>query len=176
VLLAAGLRNPTVRKRYVAVRQLLAEYGRLDFHEPLLALLGCAAMDRERVEHHLGTVAAAFDAAKTVVKTPYRFASDISDAARPISIDGSRELIELGLHREAVFWLAATSSRCRHIIAADAPDLLPGFDGGYRALLADLGLDSFADRTRRCAEVEAFLPRLWEVAEEVLAANREIRD
>ncbi|MBI3971586.1 MAG: hypothetical protein HY332_09890 [Chloroflexi bacterium] len=54
VLLAAGLKNPTVRKRYVAARELLAEYGRLDFHEPFLALLGCAEMDRERVEHHLG--------------------------------------------------------------------------------------------------------------------------
>jgi hypothetical protein len=176
MLLAAGLKNPTVRKRYVAVRAVLAEYGRLDFHEPLLGLLGGAALDRARVEQHLDAVAAAFDAAKRVVKTPYRFASDISDAARRIAIDGSRELIERGFHREAVFWIAATYGRCRHIFAADAPDLLPRFDPGYRELLADLGLESFRERQRRCREVEAFLPRLWEVAEEILAANREIRD
>ena len=176
VLLVAGLKNPTVRRRYAAARDLLAEYGRLDFHEPLLALLGCAAMDRQRVEQHLDAVAAAFDAAKVALKTPYRFGSDISDAARPISIDGSRALIERGLHREAVFWLAATYSRCRHILAADAPDLLPRFDPGYRALLADLGIESFPDRSRRSREVEAFLPRVWEVAEAILAANREIHD
>ena len=177
VLLAAGLKNPTVRKRYVAAREVLAEYGRLDFQEPLLELLGCAAMEREQVEHHLDGVTAAFDAASRVtIKTPYRFASDISNAARPISIDGSRELIERGLHREAVFWLAATYGRCRTIFAADAPELLPRFDPSYRELLADLDIDSFEDRRLRCGEVEAFLPRVWEVAEEIMAANPDIED
>jgi hypothetical protein len=152
------------------------DYGRLDFHEPLLALLGCAEMNRRRVAHHLDAVTAAFDAAKVAFKTPYRFGSDISDAARPISIDGSRELIELGLHREAVFWIAATYSRCRAILAVDAPDLLARFDAGYGALLADLDIGSFADRRRRCDEVEAFLPQLWQVGEEILSANRSIRD
>ena len=37
--------------------------------------------------------------AKAVVRTPYRFAADISDSARPVAIDGSRELIERGYHR-----------------------------------------------------------------------------
>ena len=46
VLLVAGLKNPTVRRRYVAVRDLLAAYGRLDFHEPLLALLAQFAASR----------------------------------------------------------------------------------------------------------------------------------
>jgi hypothetical protein len=176
VLLVAALENPTVRRRYAAVREVLTAYGRLDTHEPLLALLGCAAMDRPRVEHHLDAVTAAFDAAKVAIKTPYRFGSDISDAARPISIDGSRELIERGLHREAVFWIVATFSRCRAIFAADAPDLLARFDRDYRELLANLGIGSVQDRHQRCAEVEAFLPRLWAVAEETLAANRQISE
>ena len=171
VLLVAGLENPTVRKRYAAARALLAEYGQLDFQEALLELLGCAQMERQRVEQHLAAVAATFDAAKGVSRTPYRFASDISDAARPISIDGSQELIERGLHREAVFWLVATYSRCRTILAADAPELLAQLDPGYRALLADLGLASFADRQRRSTEIVARLPSVWEVAEAIMAAN-----
>ncbi len=36
VLLVAGLKNPTVRRRYMAVRDLLAEYGQLAFYETLL--------------------------------------------------------------------------------------------------------------------------------------------
>lgn len=176
VLLVAGLRNPTVRRRYATVRELLAEYGRLDFHEPLLQLLGCSNMDRKRVEHHLDMVTIAFDAARVAYKTPYRFGSDISDAARPIAIDGSRELIEQGLHREAVFYIAATFSRSRAILAIDAPDLLPRFDVDYAALLTDLGIDSFEARRRRCNQIEAFLPQLWEVAEQILARNPEIRD
>ncbi len=42
VLLVAGLKNPTVRLRYLAVRELLATYGLSDFYETLLEPLGCA--------------------------------------------------------------------------------------------------------------------------------------
>ncbi|CAA9213150.1 MAG: hypothetical protein AVDCRST_MAG77-60 [uncultured Chloroflexi bacterium] len=177
VLLVAGLENPTVRRRYAAARDLLAAYGRLDFHEQLLALLGCAEMPRERVEQHLAAVTAAFDAAKSVFKTPYRFGSDISDAARPISIDGSRELIERGDHREAVFWLMATYSRCRTILSVDAPPAVQEqLEPGFRALIEDLGLGSFADRQRKADQVLAFLPHVWEVAEEIMAANSGIEE
>jgi hypothetical protein len=177
VLLVAGLKNPTVRRRYLAAQELLADYGRLDFYETLLEMLGCAGMSRGRAEQHLAAVAAVFDVAKTVIKTPYRFASDISDMGRPIAIDGSRELIERGYHREAVFYLVATYSRCQHVLSHDAPaEIQDRFSVGYRQLLADLGIVSFADLTRRCEQVKRFLPRVWEVAEAVMAANPGIED
>src|SRR4029077_5089804 len=97
--------------RYVVARELLANYGELDFYERLLDLLGCAQISRTRVVHHLSALPKVFDTAKTVIKTPFSFASDISDLARPIAIDGSRELIERGLHREAAFWIVVTYSR-----------------------------------------------------------------
>jgi hypothetical protein len=177
VLLVAGLENPTVRKRYAAARDLLAAHGRPDFHEELLAVAGCAGMTRQRAERHLDAVTAAFDAAKTAFKTPYRFGSDISDAARPISIDGSREMIERGDHREAVFWLVATYARCRTILSVDAPPAIQErHEPAFRALIADIGLASFADRQRRAEQVLAFLPRVWAVAEEILAANPRIEE
>lgn len=40
VLLVAGLRNPTVRRRYEAARDLLADHDGLDLHDRLLELLG----------------------------------------------------------------------------------------------------------------------------------------
>lgn len=175
VLLAAGLKNPTVRLRYVAVRELLAEYGRLDFYETLLELLGCRRMTRLRAAKHLDALAAVFDAAKTVVKTPFFFASDISDIARPIAIDGSRQLIEHGDHRAAIFWIVATYSRCQKVLDHDASvELQDRFSPGYRQLLGDLGITSFADLRRRGAQVEALLPAVWEVAEAIMAANPEI--
>ncbi|HEU5317886.1 MAG TPA: hypothetical protein VFX49_17375, partial [Chloroflexota bacterium] len=175
-LFAAALRDWTVRKRYVVSQQILTQYGRPDFHEALLALLGCAGMPAARAEHHLAGMAAAFDAAASVVKTPYRFASDISPPARPISVDGTRELIERGLHREAVFWIAATHGRCRHIFSVDAPELLETFDPVYQELLDDLGIGSFEARKRRSEAVAAFQPRMWEVTQEILAKNAEIVD
>lgn len=172
VLLVAGLRNPTVRQRYLAVKELLADYGQSAFYEPLLALLGCAQMNRAQVEAHLAPLAAAFDAAKTVIKTPFFFAADISDAARPVAIDGSRDLIARGYHREAIFWMVATYSRCQKVLYHDASDAMQAqFIPGYRHLLADLGIRSFADLAQGKAQIQAFLPQLWAVTEGILAAN-----
>ena len=176
VLLVAGLKNPTVRKRYVAARELLAEYDRLDFHERLLALLGCAQMSAEQVAAHVPALAQAFDAAAALVKTPILFASDISPAARSISIDGALEQIAHGLHREAIFWMVVTYTRCLHFLTQDAPaELLARHTPGFDALLADLGIDEFADLVRRRERVMAFLPELWAVAAEIIDANPNIQ-
>ncbi len=177
VLLVAGLKNPTVRQRYMAVRELLADYGHLDFHETLLKLLGCAQLGRGRVEHHLAALADVFDAATSMIRTPFPFASDISDIARPVAIDGSRDLIERGYHREAVFWIAVTYSRCQKVLHQDAPDELQDrFDTGHRQLLGDLGIASFTDLRERGDLVVTVLPRVWEMAEAIIAANPEIED
>jgi hypothetical protein len=177
VLLVAGLKNPTVRRRYLAARELLAEYGHLEFYISLLAMLGCAAIARTRVEHHLAALTGAFDAAKAVVKTPFSFASDISDVARPIAIDGSRELIEQGYHREAIFWMVATYSRCQKVLYHDAPlATQEKFSPGYRELLGDFGVTSLADLQQRKDQLREFLPRVWEVAEAIMAANPEIEE
>ena len=83
----------------MAVRELLAEYSRLEFHDSLLELLGCARISRGRVDEHLTALRHNFDAAKEAIKTQFAFASDISDIARPSAIDASLELIERGYHK-----------------------------------------------------------------------------
>lgn len=172
VLLVAGLQNPTVRRRYAAVRELLAEYRHPAFHETLLDLLGCARISRTRVAQHLAALGEVFDAAVTVIRTRFSFASDISAVARPLAIDGSRDLIEHGLHREAMFWIAVTYARCQKVLAVDAPvDLRRRFEPGYRDLMADLGIRSFADLQERGDQVRAHLARVWDVAEAIMAAN-----
>ncbi len=177
VLLVAGLKNPTVRRRYVAVQELLADYGHLDFRETLLETLGCAAMSRVRAEHHLASLPDLFDAAAAVIKTPFPFAADITSVARPIAIDGSRELIEQGHHREAIFWMAVTYARCQKVLHDDASvEMRDRFAPGFRELLADLGIASSADLQERNAQVTELLPRVWEVAEAIMAANPEIED
>ncbi|WP_049568404.1 hypothetical protein [Streptomyces sp. SBT349] len=178
VLLAAGLRNPTVRLRYVAVRELLAAHGLLDLHEELLALLGSAALTAERAEEHLHALAGTFDAAAHVARTPFPYSSDLTPAARPIAIDASLALIRSGAHREVAFWLAATFARCHTVLDADAPEArrrasAPAFD----ALLADLGVGTRGDLLARADAVLAHLPRVREAAEGILqAAAAEMSD
>jgi hypothetical protein len=176
VLLTAGLRNPTVRLRYLAVRALLLEHGRLGFHEELLELLGCARLDRVRVEQHLRVLAGVFDATVPVSRTWFPFSADDTPVGRPMAIEGSRELVERGLHREAVFWIVATYARCLKILASDAPETRELYSPGFTDLLADLGVTSPADLRRRAADVRAFLPRLREVAESIMAVNPRIQE
>ncbi|MGA8596288.1 MAG: hypothetical protein WB676_16355 [Bryobacteraceae bacterium] len=177
VLLVAGLRNPTVRARYVTLRETLADYGYVEFHETLLELLGSARTSRGRVSQHVATLTEIFDAAKRAVKTPFPFVSDISDSARPIAIDGSLDLIGRGYHREAMFWVGVTHSRCQKVLSRDAPgELTQSFKNSYEELAGDLGVPTFAQVRRRCAEIERTLPRVWDVAEAIIAANDEIED
>lgn len=171
VLLVAGLRSPTIRTRYLAVRDLLADYGRMDAYEPLLELLGCAGMSQSRAAHHLTALTGAFDAASAIGNTTFPFSSDISETGRSIAIEGSRELIERGDHREAVFWLVATYSRCQAILDLDAPAQRERFDEGYHELLADLGIASFGALSSRAEGTRNALPWIMDVAETIIAGN-----
>jgi len=85
------------------------------------------------------------------------------------------ELIERGHHREAMFWIAVTYARCQKVLSADASREQPkSFGENYRELLNDLGIASFPDIQRRCAEVERLLPRVRERAERIIASNQRI--
>ncbi len=177
ILLVAGLKNPTVRRRYVATQQLLAAYGYLAFYETLLEILGCAHMRRSQVAHHLTLLSEVFDTTKAVVKTPLFFASDISEPARPLAIDGSWELIENGYHREAIFWIVVTYTRCQNILYLDAPMTMQvQYRSGYDELLNDLGITSFTDLQQGYKRVKDSLPQVWKVAEAIIAANPQIED
>ncbi len=178
VLLAAGLRNPTIRLRYPAVRHLLADRELLEpAYDELLALLGCAHLDRTHVANHLAALTEVFDATAGVLDglaepSPLFFASDLSPEARPIAIDGSRALIERGEHREAVFWIVATFARCLTVLDRDAPrETFDLYAPAFAELLADLGLASPADLRARARTTAAYLPRLGHLAERVLATN-----
>ncbi|MFW6269132.1 MAG: hypothetical protein ACOC4G_03530 [Bacillota bacterium] len=175
VLLTAGLKNPTVRKRYVAVRRLLKEYNQMNFYEELLGLLGCVDTSKEMVKDHLEQLTQVFDKAKKIIKSPFFFASDISDLARPISIEGSWDLIEQGFHREAVFWIVATYSRCQKIFIEDGSrEIEKWSEKRYRDLLSSLGISSFSDLKDREKQVKDFVPSVWEVAEEIIKKNPDI--
>ena len=87
------------------------------------------------------------------------------------------ELIERGYHREAMFWIAVTHSRCHKVLSRVAPEeMKQSFRNSYRDLGSDLGVPSFTEIRQRCAEIERVLPRVWEVAETIMSANPGIED
>lgn len=175
VLLVAGLHNPTVRKRYLAVRRLLNAYGHADFYPTLLGLMGATHVSRAQANAHVDALDAAFDAAGAVLSTPYRFAADMQPAAKVIAVHGSRDLIRQGDHREALFWITAIYSRCMHVLTVDGtPALLAQHAPGYHRLLADLGMHGSDDLHRGVERITAAVPAVWAVAEEIMARNPEV--
>lgn len=168
LILVAALRNPTVRLRYLAAREVLTEHGDLALYEELLHQLGCKDLTREQAQRHLDGLARTFDAAAAASRTPFLFSSDITPLARPIAIHASRQLIEQGNHRETVFWTLATYARCHKILATDAPDLQEELQPAFTATLADLGLNATADLLDHAEETLRFLPRLWRIVEAIM--------
>lgn len=174
VVLVAALRNPTVRKRYLAARELLAEHDRLDDYAWLLELLGAGHLTAAQVGAHLDALEPAFDRAGEVTRTPLPYANDLKPSSRRVAIGGSRELIAGGNHREAVFWVVATWTRVMTVFHHDAPELEERFAPAFAAMLADIGIRKHDDLPRRSVEVEAGLPRLTALADDIMAATPEI--
>ncbi|MEP6665304.1 MAG: hypothetical protein ABJA81_02545 [Nocardioidaceae bacterium] len=162
VVLIAALRNPTVRLRYLAARDVLYEHGREALYHDLLALLGCAGLEPDVVQGHLDRLSTTFDQATSVASTPLFFSADITAPARHIAIDGSQTLIDRGDYREAVFWIVATFARCQRILAADASaSVFRDSDVLFRAAVADLlGVRDTNELLRRRRAVLNFLPTL----------------
>lgn len=158
VILVGASRNPTVRKRYVAVRDVLHDRDDLADYERLLGLLGCGDWTSARTSAHLAALEEAFDLAAEVIRSPFFFAADISSDGKSVAIDGSRELIESGFHRESVFWIAATWCRCVDVLTVDGTSEQRALaEPGFRALLADLGVASIEEIEQRKSETGAAL-------------------
>ena len=169
MLLVSGLKNPTVRKRYVEVQKLLSTHHLLDFHDRLLYSIKFAHLSPSDVERHLTILEEIFDTTSALIKTPYRFASDISSIARPITIDGSHELIRTGFHREAMFWIIATHCRCQHVLCQDAPrGVQQQHNEQFSRLLQELGIATFKDREQSNSEAFIFLSEVRSMAEKIM--------
>ena len=177
VVLVADLRNPTIRTCLVAIKKTLAAYGKAPVHEALLGVLGSASMSREQVNLLQGSCVDAFDVASTIRATPFPYASNIAPYARPTAIEGSREMIDSGYHREAMFWVAAIHSWCQRVIDYDASDEVRSrLAPSYGRLLVELGVPTHEDLAGRIEHLRQLLPGLWNAAEEIIATNPAIID
>lgn len=139
----------TVRKRFLAAREVM-EPNR---YESLLALYGFDAVDAGLAQAWLDSTARLFDETIGFAATSNRFwATDIQGPGRQIAIDASQRLIDHGLHREALFWILATSARCL-VVREDAGVDYGTYVPAFTAMLNEIRVRSATYRGRRTNDI-----------------------
>jgi hypothetical protein len=165
----ASLQPPTHRRSLVLLRNTLGAYGRADLHEALLCLVGFANLTRPQVERYLGDCADAFDRATAVTHTPVPFQYKFQPHVRPYIVDGAREMIEQGCHREAMFWISGFLTFANAAIQADAPAAeRPLYQAKVDRLLDDLGFCTMADVRARAAAARDLAAAVFDIADTLI--------
>lgn len=175
MILVVDQKNPTIRRRYAEMQKTLQAKGQLELHERLLKTLGSADWTKQIATQLLQDVATSFDLACLVMRSPYQFASDMTEAARPIAIGGSQEMIDASLHREAAFWLVAIAARSRAVVVQDGtPEQLREVDAQLWRLLDQLGISDDSAMDWRAMTIEADIEACWNASERIVYGQANI--
>jgi len=171
----AGLRPPTHRRSLVLAKKVLEIYEQADLYEEILTVYGSIHMSKTQVEAYLPDCAAAFDKAVEVTQTPFPLKFKLHPHVKPYFIEGSREMIKEGYHREAVLWIAASSWISTHAIQLDAPeDDKPPFLAAANKLLSDLKLTTPEEVESRIQEAKELTKHVFKVADFIVNENAKI--
>jgi hypothetical protein len=169
----AELGNPTVRKRFLAARHVLDRHGFHDAYERLLTVYGFDRVTPEEVTTWLGWLTDLYDLAQNTPTTS-TWRQDVDRDSRAISIDGTRDLISAGDHREATWWIIATFARALDVLAnATKPVDASLHDHHLRVITSQLGLGDRDALLAATARLHAFLPELEAVALTIVDHNQD---
>jgi hypothetical protein len=155
---------------------MLEAQGRTDLHQAALAVFGSARWSREEVQEMLDRSAVAFDRSVEVFRTPTPYGFTIRPHLRPYLVGATREMIDEGNHREAMFWIAALAGESYLVLQNDAPEVeKPRFAAELHAMLADLGYADASEEawTERIASAERLAQEIYRIADDLAALNPE---
>ena len=170
----ADLRPPTIRKGHIVFQQVMKNIGRQDLGEALLKMYGSHSWSRMDVEVHLEELTNTFDRVVEIARSP-SMGDYINAISRPVVIEGARELLNDGFHREAMVWIGSMRTICQQTILRDVPgEEQMYFSEQYEKLLAKLGLHSLDDFRKRAEDGQQLLEELMRVAEQIVETNPKI--
>lgn len=165
IITLASVRTPTVRRLLALTREVLEARGRLDLQEELLGVMGSARMDRDEVVSHLENCVAAFDRAVEVTATPFYTSWNLHAGTRPYLVEGAREMIDAGEHREAMFFIAMMHTIANMAIQIDAPEQeKAAYQESMARLRAALGVGTAEDWEARLALARGVSERVIQFA------------
>ena len=95
----------------------------------------------------------------------------------PHVVQGSKEMIVEGHHREAMSWIAALLWTSNTAIQIDAPDAeKPQYQAKLNRLLSDMGLSTDHDIQSRFQPAKELADDVFEVADDIVSRHPEILD
>ena len=138
-------------------------------------MLGYAQLSKPQVASCLTFFEEAFDLAVRIKATPTPFSFKLNPNVRPYVIEGAREMIDEGNHREAMFWLTAGLFISFLTVQADAsPEEQERIGTRMGGFLADLGFGDREVTVARVHEGKQVAERVIAFSDEVLVRNPEI--
>jgi hypothetical protein len=169
LLTVANLQVPTNRRCLANARELLREAGRPELHDALLDLLGHAHLSRQEVEAWWEPM---FDRAVAVKRSPSPLGFKLHAHLRPYLVEGTRELIEEGFHREAMWALGIAYLICNAAIQNDGnAGEKAYYEARYREILGPVAKDTPAERQARARRARRLADELFVLADELVARN-----
>ncbi len=112
----------TLRRCFIRTGEILEAQGRADLHEEALALIGTAKLTRADTERFLSHFDEAFELATRIKRQPVHYDFKFRSHLRPYYVDGTREMIDAGRHREAMFWIIGYAYQAWLVLLSDATD------------------------------------------------------
>jgi hypothetical protein len=158
--------------RYRSFTYMMRALGREDLGELRLEFLGSSSMSPADVERLFRECASVYDRAVVVHRKPVPFGHDLCPAARRFMIDGARDILDRGYHREALGWICFAHWIAHNALESDIPEEYErSFRPAYQRLLDALGIGSLEALERKAPIAKELLSRTMEVAESILAGN-----
>lgn len=168
-VLVAAQKNPTVRMRYRAAREVLKE--RPEAMEMLLEAAGFSDLSPSSARQAVMQMSALFDTMCPHCKTQFPFTSDLQPEMRKSAVDDALSLIDSGLHRESMFWTLATFCRLMLQASADKPELIGVWNGTFTyemAAMAKVNMESADSQLQRIEAIRGALPALRSLCDEIV--------
>lgn len=169
------LRPVTHRRSLVVMRELLSQEDNLMLYENFLGVLGYAHLTKMQVESYLQFYSEALDLALRVKRSPIPFGFKLEPHVRRYLIDGSREMIEEGYYREAMFWIFIGIFVSNLAVQADAADEDKlHFGSEFMSILRELKFETMEDCETRLGEIKELSEEVFRAVESFIDGNPEI--
>jgi hypothetical protein len=170
--LSADLRNPTVKKALVKVRDVLVAYDLAEEHQWLLRLLGAAELDDETILRAASNCRQTLDQACTWYKTPFIGDNCVTVHSRPSLEVDVPACVAGGRGREIFLWVASLHAHAIIALENDAPaEVLAAARQVYVGDMAAIQAATPAEARARMLACRPALERMLDLCDDIVTRN-----